>query len=214
MIKYHKIQTMFKRDPATKFKTLLDGEWALPEFEYLQSLDWIYTEKIDGTNIRVRFDPLYKDLDYRGRTDKANIPPMLLEALRTLFDPLNESGKLDTLFGKIVTFYGEGYGAKIQKVGGLYRPDNGFLLFDIKIGDLWLQQEDVEEIAANLGLECVPVIGQDDLYELVCVVETGFNSHWGDFPAEGIVARPKVELRTRSGHRIITKLKHKDFTHD
>jgi hypothetical protein len=26
---------------------------------------------------------------------------------------------------------------------------------------------------------------------------------WGDFEAEGIVARPKAELLTRSGHRII-----------
>jgi hypothetical protein len=41
--------------------------------------------------------------------------------------------------------------------------------------------------------------------------EEGFKSHWGDFIAEGIVARPKVELKTRAGHRIITKLKYKDF---
>jgi len=31
------------------------------------------------------------------------------------------------------------------------------------------------------------------------------------FQAEGIVARPKVELLSRTGERIITKIKHKDF---
>ena len=56
MEKYHKIMTVFKRDPETKYKTLLMGEWALPEFEYLCCNPWVFTEKIDGTNIRVNWD--------------------------------------------------------------------------------------------------------------------------------------------------------------
>ena len=32
---YPKIHTVFKRDPATKHKTLLEGEYSLPEFAYL-----------------------------------------------------------------------------------------------------------------------------------------------------------------------------------
>lgn len=39
----------------------------------------------------------------------------------------------------------------------------------------------------------------------------GIKSQWGDFIAEGIVARPATELLTRNGERIITKIKHKDF---
>lgn len=39
----------------------------------------------------------------------------------------------------------------------------------------------------------------------------GFKSTWGDFQAEGIVARPSVELKNRAGERIITKIKCKDF---
>lgn len=34
MIKYHKIQTVFKRDGGGR---LLHGEWTTPEFEYLKS---------------------------------------------------------------------------------------------------------------------------------------------------------------------------------
>lgn len=41
--------------------------------------------------------------------------------------------------------------------------------------------------------------------------EKGFKSQWGDFIAEGIVARPMTELKNRNGSRIITKIKHKDF---
>jgi len=69
----------------------------------------------------------------------------------------------------------------------------------------------VEDIANKLGLEVVPVIGMGTLHEMVEMVKVGFYSEWGKFLAEGIVARPVVELKTRSGHRIITKIKYKDF---
>ena len=39
----------------------------------------------------------------------------------------------------------------------------------------------------------------------------GDYTFWGDFQAEGYVARPSIELHTRGGDRIITKIKCKDF---
>ena len=42
-------------------------------------------------------------------------------------------------------------------------------------------------------------------------VQCGFDSRWGVFGAEGIVARPICELMNRQGERVITKLKCKDF---
>ena len=56
MKEYHKIQTAFLRNPEDNFKTLLCGEWALPEFKLLKDIEWIWTEKIDGTNIRIMFN--------------------------------------------------------------------------------------------------------------------------------------------------------------
>ena len=53
MKEYHKIQTVFKRDPATKIKTLLDVDWSQDAFGYLADNEWVFTEKVDGTNIRV-----------------------------------------------------------------------------------------------------------------------------------------------------------------
>ena len=46
---------------------------------------------------------------------------------------------------------------------------------------------------------------------MIQLTKKGFNSDWGNFKAEGIVARPKMELFARNGERIITKIKHKDF---
>jgi hypothetical protein len=105
--------------------------------------------------------------------------------------------------------YGEGFGEKIQS-GGKYREGQGFVLFDAWCG-MWLERESVEEIATALGVDVVPVIGSGDLVEMVRWVQNGFNSAWGDFKAEGIVARPGCELLNRRGERIITKLKCKDF---
>ncbi len=210
MNKYHKIQTAWLRDPDTKYKTLLENQWAQPEFEYLKDNEWMFTEKIDGTNIRVIYDPETTwEVLSKGRTDKAQIPPFLSEKLSVLFPPF----KFRDLYPDIpMTLYGEGYGAKIQKGGGNYISDGvSFILFDVMINDNWLKQSDVVDIAIKLDIEVVPVLAQGTLQEMIECARIGFNSTWGDFQAEGIVARPIVELQDRAGNRVITKIKCKDF---
>ena len=207
MKEYHKIQTVFKRDPETNMKTLLENNYSLPEFEYLAGNQWVFTEKVDGTNIRVMFDG--EQITFGGKTDRAQIPAALAKRLNELFLPQLELFK--ELFADGACLYGEGYGAKIQIVGINYRPDQDFVLFDVKIEDWWLQRRDVEDIAQKLNLDIVPIIGQGTIAEMVEKTKTGFTSIWGDFRAEGIVARPSTELKTRGGERIITKIKCKDF---
>jgi len=210
MKEYHKIQTVFKRDPENHHKTLLIGEYSMPEFEYLKNNLWVFTEKVDGTNIRVMFNG--NEIIFGGKTDNAQIPAFLVQKLQERF--LNQLDKFIEKFGvesSNVCFYGEGYGAKIQKGGGNYRQDQDFVLFDVKIGDWWLQRKDVEDIAKFFSIDIVPIIGEGTLDEMVEKAKNGFNSIWGDFIAEGIVARPKTELKSRNGQRVITKIKHKDF---
>jgi len=208
MGEYPKIPTVYARDPATNFRTMIVGEFAWPELEYLQNNIWEFTEKVDGTNIRVMF----KDgvMSFGGKTDNADIPVFLFAKLNDMFLPMQQ--KFVELFNDAeVCLYGEGYGAKIQKGGGNYRKDQSFVLFDIRIGQWWLQRKDVDDIAKKLSIDCVPVIGEGTLTEMIEKAQNGFHSIWGDFMAEGIVARPKVELIARNGKRIITKIKHKDF---
>jgi ATP-dependent RNA circularization protein (DNA/RNA ligase family) len=214
MSEYHKIQSIYKRDMESKRKTLIEGQWTLPEFEYLAGNVWTFTEKVDGTNIRV----IFKDggITFGGRTDDAQIPAQLVARLNERFLPLAE--KLGEMFpdarwaghGQAV-LYGEGYGAKIQKGGGNYRADQDFVLFDVRVGQWWLQRADVHDVAQKLGLDVVPVIGEGTLHDAVAWAKRGIQSTWGNFEAEGIVARPKTELNTRSGHRLIAKIKCRDF---
>lgn len=212
MNEYHKIQTVFKRDMERKGKTLLEGQWTLPEFEFLAGNQWVFTEKVDGTNIRV----IFKDggVTFGGRTDAAQIPAQLLTRLNERFLPM--ATKLSEVFQDgAAVLYGEGYGAKIQKGGGNYRQDQDFVLFDVRVSNAkngwWLQRADVEDVSQKLGLDVVPIIGEGTLHAAIAAAKLGFVSTWGDFQAEGIVARPKIELQTRNGHRIITKIKCRDF---
>lgn len=208
MREYHKIQTIYKRDSRNRLKTLLDGEFSLPEFEYLKDNIWTYTEKVDGTNIRVMWNG--KDITFGGKTDNAQLPTPLVKRLQERF--LSQVDLFKYRFGeeKNVCFYNEGYGAKIQS-GGKYRPDQDIVLFDIKIAEWWLQREDVIGLSKVFNIDVVPIIGEGTINDMVNLVKRGFTSMWGDFIAEGIVARPKTELRARSGCRIITKIKYKDF---
>lgn len=216
MNKYHKIQSIYKRHTEGKSRgAFIDGEWSLPEFEYLKDNKWTFTEKVDGTNIRIMFDGT--SIKYGGKTDNASIPVFLLTRLDELFK--NKELLFKEVFGINegisnfnVCLYGEGYGARIQKGGGNYKADGvDFVLFDVKIDNWWLKKEAVQDIADKLNIKIVPIIGEGTIKEAENKCREGFNSVWGNFQAEGIVLRPAVELSARNGHRIITKIKCKDF---
>jgi len=211
MKEYHKIKTVFLRDPQNKFKTLLEGQYSMPEFQYLANNEWTFTEKVDGTNIRVIWNHETRQISFLGKTDNAQIPPFLLKSLDNLFKP----NQFQDYFPEIsLCLYGEGYGAKIQKAGSNYRLDQSFVLFDVKINDWWLKREDVEDISRKFNIDVVPIVGYGTLEEMINLVKSRFKSAWSlgeGFIAEGIVARPMIELKTRGGERIITKLKYKDY---
>jgi hypothetical protein len=206
MNQYHKIQTVYLRDPDTGYKTLLEGKFALPEFEYLAMNRWVFTEKVDGTNIRVMCDGY--NVSFAGKTNQANIPVPLAKRLAELFpaDFLHDVLPTDSS----ICLYGEGYGEKIQS-GGKYTRGQDFVLFDVNINGIWLDRNSVFDIAAKLHIGAVPIVGEGTLYDAVEMTRTGFDSIWGDFIAEGLVMRPFVELQDRRGSRIISKIKHKDF---
>ena len=204
---------MFKRDPEKNHKTILLGEWTRSEFRHLEDLDWEWTEKIDGTNIRVIWDTPSDvtpgSLEFRGKSDKAQIPPSLSEKLKEMF-PIE---KFYELYNDIpMCIYGEGYGAKIQKGGGNYIPDGvSFIAFDVWVDGVWLERKNVADIAKKLDIDIAPIVAHGSLLSAALYTQVGFMSSIGSAHAEGLVIRPPVGLLDRMGRRIITKIKHKDF---
>lgn len=210
MRQYHKIKTLWKREDK-KPHNMMVGTFAEQEFEDLQNHTWIGKEKIDGTNIRIMWDG--QKVRIGGKTDNAQIPTMLYDYLTDTFLGEHNEQKFEEVFGESeMCLYGEGCGAKIQKGGGNYMRDgNIFVLFDVKIGDAWLRYEDVQNIADKFDIRFAKVVKCGTLQQLSDFVAQGFNSEFGDFLSEGIVAVPKGDFFTRTGKRIITKIKHKDF---
>ena len=236
---YHKINGVFKRDMDKKGCPFMDGVYSTMEFATLDKALWVGTEKLDGTNIRLIVNPpRAARADYEpaetihigGRTARAQIPPHLLDDLMEILynptiDGTTRAGRMCEQFDDGAVLYGEGVGPKIQKGGANYKTDetkNGcdFVLFDVRVGHIWLKPDVVESIADALELRYAPQVYEGSLTGAILQMKivalgqattTCGTSHWGNFVAEGMVLRPKLGLLDRMGRRIITKLKVKDF---
>jgi hypothetical protein len=205
MAEYPKIQSLYKRGPGGE---MLLGQWSTPELEWLRDCEWLWTEKVDGTNVRIGWDPAAGSVRVGGRTDRAQMPPALLKA----FSEMNLLATLGRSALPRATIYGEGYGAGIQKGGGDYGQPS-FIVFDVVIDGWWLSMGDAQDVADKLGLECVPVVGTGTLGEMEEAVRLGVYSELtaARKMAEGLVARTLPGLRDRRGRPVLTKIRARDL---
>lgn len=209
MKEYHKIETVFERDNKTK--KLIEGKFRNSTIEYLKDNVWSFTEKVDGTNIRIYYDG--HNVTFGGRTDNADIPKHLLDRLNELFGGEINTQLFEQKFGeKEVILFGEGYGIKIQNGGG-YRNDVDFILFDVMINGNYQSRETVEEIADYFNIDVVPIVLEGTIEDGINYVKTHRESIVAQNVAllEGLVGRTKIETQDRTGHRNIIKIKYKDF---
>lgn len=211
MKEYHKIETLFVRDMDGS-KKLVEGQFRNPLVEYLKDNEWIFTEKVDGTNIRVYWDG--HTITFGGRTDNAQMPGTLVKYLNDKFMNPETEQLFEQKFGETtVTLYGEGYGPKIQAAGGLYRDDVGLMLFDVKVEHTYLERSDAEEIAKCFGVDMVPVVLSGPLQDGVQYVKSKplsvISKH--EQISEGVVGVPKVRAYDHRGDRVIVKIKVRDF---
>ncbi len=208
---YPKIYPPFKR--SDDGRTLDTSTFFSAELEALADAPgWRWSEKIDGTNIRIHWDG--HEVTVGGRTDKAVLYPPLITAVCDLYT--------EELFeefhgGNTVTLYGEGVGPKIQN-GFKYSPTSTVMLFDVLVADdrhpsggWWLGPEAVAGIAAQFKGTAAHQLGTFSLTEAVKTVAGGMPSGYGDFIAEGMVGVAPAGLLNRAGERITVKVKGKDF---
>lgn len=97
---YQKINTLYMRDINNIIMQHYD--WVAPEFEYLRTLLWDASEKIDGTNMRIEVtqEPVFVydednipyecvgvkfNVSIKGKTDNAQIPPHLDKYMKETF---------------------------------------------------------------------------------------------------------------------------------
>jgi len=227
---YHKIENLYERDMEKGSPTMgkLKFPLTLKNPTYSAIKEWNWTEKVDGMNIRAIYTPAEKvgdqiavpaTVDFRGKTDKAVLTGYS-KLLKWLAENLTVEKFQETFSSAPVVLYLEGYGAGIQK-GGAYRPDQAGILFDVFMydegnvfGGWWLNYNNVSDIAGKLGIQIVPYIGTWPLEHASILVQHGMDSivaSQSTLVMEGLVGKTAETLYDKRGHRLVVKLKTKDF---
>lgn len=97
MKRYEKLETVFCRD-AEGDKKLMWGIYRNPTVEYLKDNEWVWTEKVDGTNIGIVWNGY--SVSFQGRTKRAQIPNHLQNKLENLFDNDEAEELFEQMFGE------------------------------------------------------------------------------------------------------------------
>lgn len=184
-------------------------------------------EKIHGTSAWLSYTPIMWNtasgvtsrLDFFAGGGKH-------EEFIKLFDAETIRKKLDEITpNKHVQIYGEYYGGKMQKMSKTYGDKMRFVVFEVKIGGVWLNVPKAEEVAISLGLDFVhytkipttmEAINAETDADSVQAVKNGMvasTDRIGFCPPkrEGIVLRPLEEVTLNNGERVIAKHKRNDF---
>lgn len=237
MFEYGKTENIFARDDETK---KLIGVFRVPEVGLIDPGQWIATEKIDGTNVRLTIVPAEDGGDYeifgsfqtilKGRSDAATLPKGL--AWEMPIETQDNPGVLTELYEAlelpphtVVTFYGEAYGAGIQK-GGIYSSEKRIRVFDLvtsrprlirgEWSHSWRPYSQLLEAARIVGLTPVPELPRMSLEGYLAAVAHGFSTRITDEggtggEAEGVVIRTDPYVYNFRGSRVFAKIKTRDF---
>ena len=235
-MKYPKINSLWKRNgwyyDEEKKKDIkhqegrqdfIEGDYACEEFALIKK--WQVQEKIDGTNIRINAKTrpfgaassgYVMDVSIHGRNEDSQIPRNIVEVCEKIFTQAKIIECQDRYYDEKscnIWFFGEGYGPRIQKGGGNYRSDVGFILFDVCANGVWLTRDKVSFIAEKLGIPTPPIIGYMTEEEVVAYVKSNPKSLCSEREQimEGVICRTEPLLLCRNREPLMMKLKCKDF---
>ena len=176
-----------------------------PLFWYLSTLPWVYKRKLDGSNIRIKWDS--ERVVWNGKTNNFVCNAELKEYMEKTFP----EEVFEEKFGRdsTVLLFGELMGPKVQG-NELNLDKQDVILYDVKIGKSWLSPENVQSVADYFWLNTfnnfMPPHKPDTLINLIQRVKNGEFKDW-----EGIVATPLVGCMSFAGGRVICKIKNKDY---
>jgi len=134
-----------------------------------------------------------------------------------LFDHPCLADALDRIYPEIIIF-GEAYGGKCQGMKDTYGPNLKFVAFEVKIGDVWLEVPNAEDVCNKVGLEFVAYrkVSTDlallDYERDLDSTQAIRNGMGPGKMREGVVLRPPIEVILKSGERIIAKHKRPEFS--
>jgi hypothetical protein len=163
-------------------------------------------EKIDGTSAHIGWKFETKQVNFfTGKNHQLFL---------TLFDEAFLKAKFAEVFpDQDVVIFGEHYGGKCQGMSHTYGKQSKFIGFDVKVGELWLNVPNAEDVCNQFNIEFVSYVRiSASLDSLTAIrdtpsVQAHRNGCGTDHKREGVVLRPLVELRMNNGERVICKYK-------
>lgn len=167
------------------------------------------SEKIHGTSAHVRWQDNQIHFFSGGECN---------QKFSNLFDIPELKEKFQALDIDHFVIYGEAYGGKQQGMRKTYGDDLKFIVFEVKIGDCWLDMYSADKFASGLGFEFIWYTRcKTDIKELNEArdwesVQAYRNGLGDNHKSEGIVIRPIIEVTKNNGKRIIAKHKRADFS--
>jgi hypothetical protein len=164
-------------------------------------------EKIHGTSAHIGWNFTTKTIHFSSGGESH-------ENFVKLFDANFLKAKFEEVFpDQDVVIFGEAYGGKQQGMSHTYGKELKFIGFDVKVGELWLNVPNAEDVCKQFNIEFVHYnkinVSLDNLTALrdAMSVQAARNGCGTDKKREGIVCRPLVELRLNNGERVICKYK-------
>lgn len=170
-------------------------------------------EKVHGTSAHIQYRPNQPLTYFSGAASN--------DRFKTLFDEQKIIEVLDKFARNNITVYGEAYGgggAAGQGMSDTYGKELRFIVFDIKMDDIWLTVPEMAEVATSLGLEAVPFEKIPATLEAIerardAPSEVAKRRGCGnDKQREGVVLRPLIELVRSTGERVIVKHRIEKFS--
>ena len=119
--------------------------------------------------------------------------------------------------GMDLVLFGEAYGGSQQGMSATYGKELKFVVFDVKMGDYWLDVPNAEQVTKKLGLGFVDyrkiptTLKAIDRERDKPSVQAKRNGIRENKMREGVVLRPLIELKKNNGKRIIVKHKNDAF---
>lgn len=167
-------------------------------------------EKIHGTSAHIGWKFELKKVNFfTGENHKLFL---------SLFDEEFLIKKFEEVFpDQDAVIFGEHYAGKCQGMSHTYGKVSKFIGFDVKVGNVWLNVPNAEDVCQQFRIEFVSYDKiTTDLEsldkEMNCPsIQAARNGIPVPKQREGIVLRPLIELKTNNGERVIVKYKPEEF---
>ena len=164
-------------------------------------------EKIHGTSAHIGWKCDDKSVHFSSGGES-------YENFVKLFDADFLKQRFEEIFpDQDVVIFGEAYAGKQQGQSHVYGKQSKFIGFDVKVGDVWLNVPNAEDVCKQFNIEFVHYrIISTKLEDLTAErdmdsVQAVRNGMGEGHKREGIVLRPLIEMRLNNNERVICKYK-------